>query len=97
MTTPCAPSTITQSPRPAQVVMRETPTTAGISSARATMAVCEVRAPTSVAKAPTLLPWSRTAVSAGERSWATMIAPAGGVPSTSAARPSRFLMSRSPT
>ena len=52
-----------------------TPTTAGTSSARATMAVCEVFAPVSVTNAATFRSWRRSAVSAGERSWATMIAP----------------------
>ena len=46
------------------------PTTAGMVSARAMMAVCDVPVPTSVTKAATLLR-ARAAVSAGESSWAT--------------------------
>ena len=48
------------------------PTTAGIARLRATMAVCEVAPPRSVTKPPIfrVLNWM---VSAGDRSWATMI------------------------
>ena len=51
------------------VVTFSRPTTAGIPKDLATIAVCEVRPPTSVTKPITLLR-SICMVSAGERSWA---------------------------
>ena len=86
-----------ESPRSASALMRPTPTTAGTSSARATMAVCEVLVPASVTKAATLRSCRSSTVSAGERSWAMMTAPSGGASCTSTASPIRFLMMRSPT
>ena len=73
------------------------PTTAGISSARATMAVWLVMPPASVTSPATLRSWKRMAVSAGERSRATTMEPGGGVSTTSTPWPSRFFTMRSPT
>ncbi len=77
--------------------MRPTPTTAGTSRARATIAVWLVLVPASVTKAATFRSCSRSAVSAGERSCAMMTAPSGGGSCTSTTSPIRFLMMRSPT
>ncbi|OPZ27002.1 MAG: hypothetical protein BWZ01_01843 [Deltaproteobacteria bacterium ADurb.BinA179] len=95
MTTPDMPSRITLSPGLMSVDAFSSPTTAGISREWAMIEVWDVMPPTSVAKPRTFSLFS-IAVSAGERSWATM--------TLSSRRwnffvffPMRFLRSRSPT
>ncbi len=71
------------------------PTTAGISREWRMIAVCEVIPPTSV-RSPAPWPLLSMAVSAGDRSWATiMLSPVRWKPLVFL--PVRFLMRRSPT
>jgi hypothetical protein len=72
ITTPASPSMISQSSCSTRVEAPDMPTTAGISSERATMAVCEFWPPTSVTK-PMKERSRNCSMSAGEISCATMI------------------------
>ena len=92
---PRDPSTATMSPGEICSDTRPAPTTAGVLRARATMAVWLVDPPTSVTKAATRPVRASIAASAGERSWAMMIAPCGTSSSTSTTCPSRFRTTRS--
>ncbi len=68
--TPSSPSMITQSSWRTSWLALRAPTTAGMSMLRATMAVCEVRPPTSVTKPANTL-CLNSSMSAGDRSCAT--------------------------
>ena len=70
MSTPASPSMMTQSSCLISWLALRAPTTAGMSRLRATMAVCEVLPPTSVAKPVNRL-CLNCSMSAGEISWAT--------------------------
>src|SRR5512143_3704402 len=76
-------------------VAPSTPTTAGIPRDRAVIAVWDVRLPTSVAKPSTGL-FRIWAVSAGERSWATMTTGSRIAATESTGRPARFSRTRWP-
>ena len=76
-------------------VAPSTPTTAGIPRERAVIAVWDVRLPTSVAKPSTGL-LRICAVSAGERSWATMTTGSRIAAIESTGRPARFSRTRWP-
>ena len=69
-TKPLKPSSSTDSPVCNSLIASPSPSTAGMRSERARMAVCDVRLPTSVAN-PSTIAGSIIAVSDGVRSWAT--------------------------
>src|SRR5690606_41745849 len=77
------------------VIVNPSPTTAGISWARAMIAVCEVLPPAAV-MSPATAALCKVAVSAGDRSYATTIASGGGVGGPMS-RPSRLRSTRSNT
>ncbi|MNY13750.1 hypothetical protein D3C86_1469010 [compost metagenome] len=80
MTSPASPSMMIQSSWRISSLALFTPTAAGMSRLRATMAVCEVRPPRSVTK-PWNTVWRNCSMSAGPMSCATTITPGAGSPS----------------
>ncbi|MNN10849.1 hypothetical protein D3C81_1237840 [compost metagenome] len=84
ITSPASPSMMIQSSWRISSLALCTPTAAGISRLRATMAVCEVRPPRSVTK-PWNTVWRNCSMSAGAMSWATTITPGAGSPSAASA------------
>ncbi len=80
--TPSSPSMITQSSWRTSWLAPRAPTTAGMSMLRATMAVCELRPPTSVTKPANTL-CLNCSMSAGDRSCATSTSGTSMPPSSS--------------
>ena len=72
MTVPVVPSIMIVSPERTRSVMSRTPTTAGMLTLRAMIDVCEAQPPTLVTK-PSTPRGSKSAVTEGSRSSATMI------------------------
>ena len=93
MTTPFVPSSRTWSPTAKRCEMSFRPTTAGIFSERAMIAVCDVRLPTSVANPRTSWRFS-VAVSEGVILWATTTCGRSIVPSVLVDLPSRLRITR---
>ncbi len=95
VTAPRWPSMISRSPVEMRVTAPLTPTTAGISRARAMIEVWLVRVPTSVTK-PETGSSTMAAVSAGERSRATMMSWPSSLGTRSWVRPPSARRRRSP-
>jgi hypothetical protein len=90
------PSTITVIPDQTRLPRCSTPTTSGSPSARATIAVCDVRPPPSVQKAAASARPS-CATSAGDRSCPMAMLPLGVSSTDDSTMPNKFRSNRSPT